>query len=324
MKSVRSVRARRKVRGLSLIEVLIALAIGLVVVAAVIVSFIGSGKAGRTQSALSQMNQDAQIGLNLLSREIQLAGYSAPASVTNPSGSVPAVWVVSYHNLTTATGYVTATTAYIFGCDAGTNRIAPFGANPRADPLVCGAVSGATSSGLSVVYEADAKNTVPSGGVPTDCLGTALTSRTNDGGLTTYYIARNRYFIDVSSGVNSSGRPELYCASPDSAKQPLLENIEDMQIWYGLSLSNIDATAASRQVVRYVKAASVAAADWDKVMSVRICLLVRSAEPVLSSDGEDTLTYQPCDPNAARATSNDRYLRRAYYTTSTLRSKMTY
>ncbi len=349
---MKSAGPMRKIRGISLIELLISMAIGLVVVVAIIVSYLGSGQASRFQSARTQMNEDAQTGLTMLAKEIQLAGYSSPAalSAANPS-------VISYYNLTclndvaaAAAGIATpcaspllaatagGTTGYIFGCDAttGTN---PF-VDPTATALACGATSASTSSGFGVVYEADIKNTVPKtvAGVPTptDCLGADIAVTTPTVG-NPYYIARNRYFVDVQTGANASGRPELYCASDraGASKIPLIENVEDMQIWYGLAAATVTSTAASRQVVRYVKAGkdlttpgtlnAVNAAtpgEWEKVMSVRICLLMRSAEPILQS--EDVLTYQPCDPNAALATSNDRYLRRAYYTTATLRSKMAY
>jgi type IV pilus assembly protein PilW len=60
--------------------------------------------------------------------------------------------------------------------------------------------------------------------------------------------------------------------------------------------------------------------EWGNVISVRICLLMRSADPVLSA--EDTRTYLDC--GSASQTSNDNYLRRAYFTTATLRSKMSF
>ncbi len=332
----------RKVRGISLVELLISMAIGMVVVVAIIVSYLGSGQASRYQSALTQMNEDAQTGLAMLAKEIQLAGYSSPAalSAANPS-------VISYYNLTCPAGPCAfpllasttgGTTGYIFGCDAtkGTN---PF-SDPTATVLACGATSASTSSGFGVVYEADVKNTVPKtvGGVPTptDCLGAEIAVTTPAVG-NPYYIARNRYFVDTETGANATGRPELYCASDKAgaSKIPLIENVEDMQVWYGLAAATVTSTAATRQVVRYVKAGKDVTTpstvngvnagtpgEWEKVMSVRICLLMRSAEPILQP--EDSLTYQPCDPNAAVATSNDRYLRRAYYTTATLRSKMAY
>jgi type IV pilus assembly protein PilW len=91
-----------------------------------------------------------------------------------------------------------------------------------------------------------------------------------------------------------------------------------MKVWYG-----VQGAANSRQVVRYVTATAingVGAPEWSNVISVRVCLLMRSSEPVLT--GEDTLTYLDCD--SATQTSNDHYLRRAYFTTSALRSKMAF
>lgn len=327
-------RSKRSVRGISLIEILISMAIGLVVVGAVVVSFVGSGNASRYQAALTQMNQDAQIALNMLAREVQLAGYAAPATLTGG--------VVRYHSLSATAGPVPETTGYIFGCDGGTNGVGPF-TSPTAATLACAATSGTASSGLSVVYEADATNTAPtSAGIPTDCLGARIGPQQDDADNIPYYVARNRYFIEVDA---TSNRRELYCASPKSpdlsfptvpasavapypnpqnsiGNQPLVENVQDMQIWYGMRA--LPLAAGDRQVIRYLKASSInALADsnkWNAVISVRICLLMRSTDPVLK--GEDDRTYQPCDPTAARATSPDNHLYRPYYTTATLRSKM--
>lgn len=330
---MKSVRSMRKVRGITLVEILISLTIGLVVVGAVVVSFVGSGQASRYHSALTQMNQDAQIALNMLSREVQLAGYSAPASLTGSP------LVVRYHSLTSTAGFVASTTGYIFGCDGGTNGADPF-VSPTAAILACSATVGTASSGFAVAYEADLQNTVPTAAnIPTDCLGSRIGPQ-QDADNVPYYVASNRYFISVEG---TSGRPELYCASPaspnfpapvpgsevapypfpqpNSGNQPLVENVQDMQIWYGMRTFPL--VADDRQVVRYRQATAInalGAGAWDAVISVRICLLMRSAEPVLSN--EDDLTYQPCDQGAARVTSPDRHLYRAYYTTSTLRSKM--
>lgn len=287
-------RSMHRARGLTLIEMLISIAIGLVVVVAVLVSFVGSGRAGRIQSAYAQMNEDAQIGLSILTREFQIAGYSAPSGLVNTAaaGATP-IFALSY-NLGTATA--------VFGCDTGF-------ANASAGTLVCGT---STVPAFEVVYEADVKNTVPTaGGAPSDCLGNGIPGAAP-------FIARNRYFI----ATGASGRPELYCASNNAAnsEQPLLENVEAMRVWYGVQVG-----AAPRQVVRYVSATDingVGATEWSNVVSVRVCLLMRSSETVLSAGGTDTLTYRDCD--STQQTSNDRFLRRAYFTTSTLRSKMAF
>jgi type IV pilus assembly protein PilW len=293
---------RSRVKGFTLIELMISMVIGLVVVGAVLVSVIGSRDAGRFQTAYAQMNEDAQIGLSMLSRDIQMAGYALPTSLA------PDPLPATTSSLVSTT---LAPNAFIFGCDTGF-------ADPAAALLVCGAAAppSSTTSAIMVSYEADQRNTVltTSGTIaPSDCLGNGIA-------VGPPYVANNRYFISQSAAAGN--RPELYCAS-GAANQPLIENIDDMRVWYGLSN-----TPTSRQVVRYVTAADIAAtgagaagaAQWANVVSVRICLLVRSAEPVLKGGDEGTLTYLDC--GAATQTSNDRRLRRAYFTTASLRIKM--
>lgn len=274
-------------RGLSLIELMISLVIGLVVVGAVLVSIMGASKSGAFENAYAQMNEDAQIGLTMLSRDIQMAGYSEPTALVN-TGTLPApVYVLTFGNLATA----------IFGCDTDF-------ANPVAATVACGT---GVNAAIETSYQADTQSTVATGGAPSDCLGNAIAGAAP-------FIVRNRYYI----AAGNSGRPELYCAGVGGSGQPIIENIESMQILYGMQLA-----AAPRQVVRYVNAAAIAgvgAAEWNNVVSVRICLLVRSAEPVLNTGGEDELKYLDCA--GASQTSNDRYLRRAYFTTSTVRARM--
>jgi type IV pilus assembly protein PilW len=58
--------------------------------------------------------------------------------------------------------------------------------------------------------------------------------------------------------------------------------------------------------------------DFNNVLAVRVCLVVRSAEPVLPAD--EALSYATC--NGGTQAVADRRLRRAYFMTATLRSKM--
>lgn len=324
---MKSVQSMRKVRGLSLVELLVSVAIGLVVIGAVVVAFVGSGKAGRYQSALIQMNQDAQIGLSLLAREVQLAGYSAPRTLSGTS-----TLAVAYDPLP-------SNMPAIFGCDASSQGTSVF-TDPTAGLLACNTSSTATPtySGFSVAYEAEPQNTIPLGTsptwVPTDCLGNTATwvPASTTLSMLGHYTVQNRYYISKETSTNNSGRPELFCASDTTTagannQKPLLENVEDMQVWYGVA-------NATRQIVKWEKAGLNASTpgtinatavlpatpqDWATVTSVRICLLLRSAEPVQDAR-EDTLPYLDCNNNTVTAT--DHYLRRAYYTTSTLRSRM--
>ena len=73
MKELRFITPRRE-SGLSLIELMIALALGLIIVIAVINVFIANRAAFKTQEALAQVQQNARIGYELLAHDIREAG----------------------------------------------------------------------------------------------------------------------------------------------------------------------------------------------------------------------------------------------------------
>lgn len=288
---MRPIPSLKAMQGVSLVEVMVTLVIGIVVVGAVLVSLMSSGKAGRQQAAFAEMNENAQVASGIIGRDLLLAGYARPTGL--------------------GVGVSTFTRTYsgraVFACDSGFS-------SPSTTGSVSCAGSG-TAPALEVVYEADTTNTVPtSAGVPSDCLGNGLTAES--GG---HYLTYNRYYVLTGS----TGRPELHCASRlGNAGQPLVDNVERMKIWLG------EANAADpRTIVRYVTPGNVT--DWGRVVSVRLCLLMRSSEAVLDA-GETTdaatnaalLSYLDCD--GATQSSSDQFLRRAYFTTTTLRNKMAF
>jgi type IV pilus assembly protein PilW len=230
------------------------------------------------------MNEDAQLALSIMARDIQLAGYAETVS----SNAVLNVFVKTFNGRP------------VFGCDTGF-----VGPTASAAALACNAAGNSPS--FEVAYEADISNTSPTAAnVPTDCLGTGLVQQV--AGAINYYVAHNRYYV----ATGGAGLPELRCASDVAAGgQALVENVESMVVWFG------EANAANkRQIVRYVTAAGVS--DFNNVVAVRVCLVMRSAEAVLPVG--ESLSYVGCDGTVHSVT--DRLLRRAYSTTATLRSKM--
>lgn len=276
----------RRSAGFSLVEVMVALAIGMVVIAAVLVSYLGSSQAGREQAAYAELNENAQLAFDILARDLLMAGYSMPTGVDSSTGKL----------------ILPVTNPPVFGCEQG------FASATVANP-VCSAASGKPA--LRLTYQADLTNTVPtSAAKPSDCLGNGI-----DGALP---VADNRYYLKEK--IAGSDRFELYCAGYDAAGaaspggQPLVDNVSEMSILYGVAADWVDAKPGP--VVRYVSASGVA--DWNLVVSVRVCLLMRSNEPVLS--GEGMLSYRDCSSHLQ--ISSDRHLRRAYATTITLRNRM--
>ena len=300
--------SRSRVRGVSLIEVMISLVIGLVVVGAVMISYIGSGQTNMRQAAYAEMNENAQIALSILRSDLLLAGYAQSTQVVNTAG--------------VKTLGRTFSTRPVFGCALG------FVAANTTGVAAC-ETTGAGTPSLEISYEADLTNSVPSGNFPSDCLGNSLRyvdqTITVSGQNITFYETHNRYYL-ATTGTGSAARTELHCASAAKTStgaaiggQPLVDNVEAMQIWYGEA-----GAAGSRQIVRYVAADPAVVIDWQNIISVRVCLIMRSSEPVLS--GEDTALgldkYLDC--NSAEQTSVDRHVRRAYFLTTTLRNKMAF
>lgn len=303
MKKITGSVSRAHMQGFSLVEVMVSLVIGLVVVGAVLVSYIGSGQTNKRQAAYAEMNENAQIALSMMRNDLLLAGYAQPTSA--PAG---------------ASLSRTFALKPVFGCDNG------FASPSQTGTLNAAGCAASGTPAIEMSYEADVTNTVPtSAGIPSDCLGNGLNVKA--AGAITYYVTNNRYYLTAGS----TGRSELHCASsrtPMLGGQPLVDNVENMQVWYGEAN-----TVSPRQIVRYVSAGNVS--DWQNIISVRICLLMRSANPVLSNEGiTDTDSakvaataaalngYLDCSSNPQ--TSADRYLRRAYFSTTTLRNKMTF
>lgn len=250
-------QVRFKARGFSLIELMVAVVIGFVIIGAVLTAYVNSGLSGRSGQALSQMTEDASIAFNVLRSGISQVGYGRPLDF-NP---------VSQRFTKAYPGFG------IFGCDSKFTNVAV-----DIDQLACG--GGGTTDSIAVAYEADVDNSAKSGAnVPLDCLGNALNL------IGTYYLNYSRYY--VSDG-------QLFCRGPGSnTPQALVDNIVDMQVSYGIA-NRVVGNSNTYGVAYYDTATTMGAVDtnaWANTVAVRICLVVRSAEPALSKP----MDYQGCN-----------------------------
>jgi type IV pilus assembly protein PilW len=259
--------------GVALIEMLVAWVIGMVVVGAVLATYLSTGQTGRLQSAFAQMDEDAQIGLRILSSDLLMAGYARPVN----RDAETAVLVKTYNGRP------------VFGCDRG------FQTAPVNTAAQCG--GSVNSPAIEITYEVDVYNSVVTEGKPSDCLGNSFQEGE-------FGITYNRY--RVNSGA-------LQCTGPKGNAAPLVDNVERLQFWYG----EADSTDP-RKLVRYVTASVVQ--DFNLVLSVRVCLLITSAEAVITAEDGALKFYVDCE--LAPQASSDGHLRRAYFGTTALRNKM--
>jgi type IV pilus assembly protein PilW len=292
-------RARSRSSGRTLLEVLVALAIGSVVLGAVLVAVTGTGLTGRKQDAQAQMTEDGQIALNLMAVQLRMAGFWVPTSMSL-SIDRPA-------------------DPMLVGCRNGFS-------NPAAAWTALGCVGGAALNGLdSIAVRFDATE----GGVAiaADCLGNDVTAL---GGW-----VDDRFYVRPGNDT-PTGNPALYCKGAGSAQaQMLMDNVEGLNLRYGVSAvispdetTNrlFDQPAFGGETVTYMTAddltfacpvaGPVPANSWCAVSSIRICLLMRSADNAV----DDVSTpYIDCD--GQQRTQPDRRLRRTLATTVSIRNR---
>ena len=316
-------------KGFSLIELMISLVIGLVIAIAAGSAYLGSASAGRIAEAQSRMNEDGQAALAILVQQLRMAGDNplrAGRRVQFRRNPIYLPYDTSTFTLTMSNSF----SAFgIRGCDGKFNNIGTAGGSlDTLDPSTCVSGTSTVPDSIAVSYEADRYNTIPTAAnLPTDCLGNALSSANATATFpyispytATYAIADNRFYIGTAT-------TSLYCKGNGGAStaQPLVENVEDMQLSYGTVSATTTSTTAT--VAGYLRADEVAAlattpADdatrWRKVLAVRLCVLIRSENPV--APDANSARYDDCHGNRDVA-APDLRLRRAYSTTVVLRSR---
>ena len=201
-------------RGHTLVEFVIAMALGLIVTAGAVSLYTTQRNAFVQASNATRIREAGLTALMLIGQQLQMAGF-VPADVV---------------------GYNAAPA--LFGCSGGR----PTGAD---DSLACTALS-TGSDGVAIRYVADVTSTWPSSsGQITDCVGQAVKS--SDAALGDQGApVVNRFFANVSG---STGEPELYCVGSGNAgsAQPLVEGVERVRLRYWLdgAANAVNASAVS-------------------------------------------------------------------------------
>ena len=322
--------------GFTLIELLISITIGLLVSVATFSAYIGASAASRTANAQGRMNEDAQAALLILSQQLRMSGNNPDRAdrVDDPDPSRSSRRNPVYGATTFPTGTFTTSNFSVRGCDGQFSNI---NSATNLDTLDCSSGASILPDSIAVNYEADSFNTIPTttstGGLPTDCLGKKLNTIVANlpavvgagSAVTTatYSVADNRFYIGTSTSVVS---PSLYCKGngDSSTARALVENVEDMQLTYGTASSTSSSTVAT--VAGYLQASDLAALSppsnnpvlWGKVLTVRICVLVRSGDQVVSD--ASSARYFNCN-GTLEPSPPDRRLRQAYFATVVLRNR---
>lgn len=302
----------RTQQGLSLVELMVAMTIGLFLMGAIGVIYVNTATTSRSSTLESQMNEDAALALELLQQQIRLTGFSN----------------------VDATGNRLFPGQAVRGCDGGFADTTHVFQDP-APVLTCNGGTGPDA--LAVRYEASLFNSQPvtNAGVqsPGNCAHEAIDAwnalAEGAAAATPMALADNRYYI----ANDADGTPALFCQGRTGAgfgtATALIPNIEDMQLQYAVTALPTVGDPIPHQVAGYVTADQTVAAgpvlgttaiNWSRVAAIRVCLIARSARTVPAGDNSLNDTGRYIDCAGVEQTPNDRFVRRAYVTTIQLRN----
>ena len=283
-------------RGLSLVELLIAMVIGLFLMGGLVTNFIGTKKSDKVRAVTSEMDASAQTALNVLRQAITHAAYP------------------SINNIELEKAFV-ATDDFPMSnpnCSDGNARdISPpefenrTRDNGKSDRLMIVSLADNPSDSDSLVYY--------------DCTGGGMTMNAHDIACSVDNMP-NKKDAKIFSNfrINNTGTPAvptLYCDGSRGGGQPIADNVYAIQYLYGVTQDPQDPAIAK---TIYKNADAVELADeWRLVNSVQIALLMRSEEQyVLDQAGK--ASYKLLDRTIPIRSDQRRRLYRIYSTTVNL------
>lgn len=290
--------------GMTLIELMVALAIGAFLMIGAITVFMQSRTTFRVTESLARMQENARFALDLLEADVRMAHYwglntvtstivnrAAPTAANGPGTDVCGVnWTINLDQAVQGSN-----NSYPWGC-AG---LAPVEVN--ADTLVV-----RRASEDPVVPQVGGLHLQSVRGTANSQIfvGTVLPAGFNPATSQTFRLLANGYYVSRTSTA-SVGVPSLRVQSLQATgaiqNQELITGVEDLQVQFGVD-TNAPGQADRGSIDRYVNPndpmITPGAAGFDpnaEILSVRIWLRVRAERP--ENGFQDNAVYQYADQN---------------------------
>jgi type IV pilus assembly protein PilW len=278
-------------RGLSLVELMISITIGLALAIVITRVYLASRQIYRSTDDVGQLQEQGRLALETIGHNIRMAGW------------LPLVqYDVEVRNDANAQfGAYSGNQPMIEGCTGG------FDASYH-----CVATPSAPSDGMTVRYIGDPYNAQTGAGA--DCLG----QNPYDAASNPNRLIQNRFFVtSTTSTVDGIQRTvgQLSCEGNGNPHhpQPLFQGIEEFQVRYGID-SNADQAAEV-----YKTANNISAAEWSAVVGVRVCLLMRTYSRSVATSEQ---TYIDCSGTSHTSVAGDRWIYRRFIGNYNLRNRV--
>lgn len=329
----RSRATRRWMSGVSLVELMIAITLGLMVMAALASIFANSSRTREDLERNSRQIENGRFAIDLITSELRLAGFygsldprsvAVPPALMDPCSTDPNDWIkaIRLH----VQGYDNGA-GFPFDCSfpnlrpntdiAVVRRVSTCQAG--VDPG-CAGIQGATPYMQNTKCDAELLTPFVLG-----MQGTAAFNLHNrgPGGVCTTVAAQRQYYVRMFYIANDNG--EVPAVAIPTLKRrdftglgfndtPLVEGIEELNFEYGLDLNNdsIPDVYVS-DPTSYVCAGCTPITNWMNVVTVKVYLLARNIDP--SPNYTDNKTYTVGHDSAGNditVSPGDHYHRHVY------------
>ncbi len=350
-------RAPRAQRGLTLVELMISLTIGLIVLGALTYIFVGSRGTYRVSENLARVQESGRFALDYIAQDLRMTGFAGcrSRSLNAADGTLA--------NVTQPAVPFNGAGDGIAGFEDGTGWVNPGGVaraagdvltirraaglmvrlTANSDPVARTVTIEHNGAGIGngdIVVLANCERALMfrvTNNPATTGIGsfpTTLEYQTGGAGVggadgnaavvpndafTPDSRAYVMRFVETSYyvGLNPAGRRALYRVAGGVAEE-LVDGIEDVDILYGIDTSAPEPDGIAEAYVR-----ADAVADWSQVVSVRISWLAAGSDDNVAT-GVQTYAFRDDDGDGVADTQSaaDRRLRRVFTTTVALRNRM--
>jgi type IV pilus assembly protein PilW len=275
--------------GLTLIELMIAMIIGLFLLLSISSVYLSNLKSSKSRDQYSMLEDNARLALDSMSQVIQHAGYTGSKAFMHSDPFITQVVKKNGSNCMVNNNALYASFGTTRDDDTGTQF---------------------TGDRIGVVYLANDPNIAGAAQevINFDCGGTVVPNQCQIGNAANMGRDSDQSRIYNAYYINNKG--QLSCiGSYTLGAQILADNIENMQITYGVDNDG----DANRTVDQYLDATAVAASPggWGSVRSVQIAVLVRSDKEIKQK--AESKSYDLLGKTITSPT--DRYQRAVFSTT---------
>ena len=298
-----------RIQGFSLVELMVALTIGLIILSSVSMLFVSSKKTYTTQDRLARLQENARFAMQFIIKDLRLTGYygcvdeinaDSVSNTLNSSTSFAYNAQIPLEGLNSAAGtwYPSGSATLPSGIASGTDAIAirmgdasssvyidtemPNSSAELKVNSVTGfntgdiiMVSDCTSTDIMQITQVQTSSVKlqhnPGGGSSPGNSTQKLSKAYSPSGNGTRVMKfmTRQYFI----ATGASGNPALFRQDNTATPVELVDGIESLQVLYG---KDTDSDRIPNLYLQAGAAGLQSAADWSSVVSVRIGILART------------------------------------------------